>query len=416
MMEERYDDLAGLRERAKAEVSKVVVGQDRTVELLLVAALAHGHVLLEGPPGSAKTLLGRAVAHMFGAQFKRIQFTPDTTPAELNGMNVIKAGEQVFLPGAVFTNVLLADEINRTPPRTQAALFEPMQERQVTVDGKVHKLPDPFLVIATQNPYEHSGVFELPESQLDRFLFKINLEYADPENEFAMLNLPHNGIAPDMLGEVRPLLGVVGLDKARQELVATEVSDSIGRYIVALGRRTRDMPGVELGVSSRAMIHLMSASKASARLNGRHDVTIDDVREMAPYVLRHRMILSEGAYAVEVLQRAMDSRAGTAALARSTRRSASGPGRGLTARPARDSSRGEPGLGARGTPRSATLCPADEATTGEDWDSGTHRRGAVREPRSTCASARRPRSRRWSSGRTRRSSSCSSRHSPADTC
>ena len=255
MMEERYDDLAGLRERAKAEVSKVVVGQGRTVELLLVAALAHGHVLLEGPPGSAKTLLGRAVAHMFGAQFKRIQFTPDTTPAELNGTNVIKAGEQVFLPGAVFTNVLLADEINRTPPRTQAALFEPMQERQVTVDGKVHKLPDPFLVIATQNPYEHSGVFELPESQLDRFLFKINLEYADPDHELAMLNLPHNGIAPDMLGEVRPLLGVVGLDKARQELMETEVSDSIGRYIVALGRRTRDMPGVELGVSSRAMIH-----------------------------------------------------------------------------------------------------------------------------------------------------------------
>ena len=200
MLEERYDDLAGLRDKAKAEVAKVVVGQERTVELLLVAALAHGHVLLEGPPGSAKTLLGRAVAHMFGATFKRIQFTPDTTPAELNGVNVVKAGEHVFLPGAVFTNVLLADEINRTPPRTQAALFEPMQERQVTIDGKVHRLPDPFLVIATQNPYEHSGVFELPESQLDRFLFKINLEYADPDSELQMLNLPHNGIAPDMLG------------------------------------------------------------------------------------------------------------------------------------------------------------------------------------------------------------------------
>ena len=303
--EETYDDLADLRERAKAEVSKVVIGQDRTVELLLVAALAHGHVLLEGPPGSAKTLLGRAVAHMFGATFKRIQFTPDTSPAELNGVNVVKAGEHVFLPGAVFTNVLLADEINRTPPRTQAALFEPMQERQVTIDGKVHRLPDPFLVIATQNPYEHSGVFELPESQLDRFLFKINLEYADPDSELQMLNLPHNGIAPDMLGEVRPLLGVVGLDKARKELETTEFSDAIGRYIVALGRRTRDMPGVELGVSSRAMIHLMSASKANARLNGRHIVTIDDVRDMAPHVLRHRLILEKGADATEVLTRAM---------------------------------------------------------------------------------------------------------------
>jgi MoxR-like ATPase len=303
--EETYDDLAGLRERAKAEVAKVVVGQDRTVELLLVAALAHGHVLLEGPPGSAKTLLGRAVAHMFGATFKRIQFTPDTTPSELMGVNTIRAGEHVFLPGAVFTNVLLADEINRTPPRTQAALFEPMQERQVTVDGKVHRLPDPFLVIATQNPYEHSGVFELPESQLDRFLFKINLEYADPDFELAMLNLPHNGIAPDMLGEVRPLLGVVGLDRAREELMTTQVPDAIGRYIVAVGRRTRDMRGVELGVSSRAMIHLMSAAKANARLNGRHAVTVEDVQEMAPFVLRHRLIIEEGVDRDEVLRAAI---------------------------------------------------------------------------------------------------------------
>jgi MoxR-like ATPase len=305
--EETYDDLADLRQRAKTEVAKVVVGQDRTVELLLIAALAHGHVLLEGPPGSAKTLLGRAVAHMFGATFKRIQFTPDTTPAELMGVNTIKAGEHFFLPGAVFTNVLLADEINRTPPRTQAALFEPMQERQVTIDGKVHRLPDPFLVIATQNPYEHSGVFELPESQLDRFLFKINLEYAAPDFELQMLNLPHNGIAPDMLGEVRPLLGVVGLDRARKELETTQVSDAIGRYIVAIGRRTRNMPGVELGVSSRAMIHLMSAAKANARLNGRHVVTVEDVQEMTPFVLKHRIIVEEGVDRAEVLKAALDA-------------------------------------------------------------------------------------------------------------
>ncbi len=305
MMEERYDDLAGLRERAKAEVSKVVIGQDRTVELLLIAALAHGHVLVEGPPGSAKTLLGRAVAHMLGATFKRIQFTPDTTPAELNGVNTIRAGEHVFLPGAVFTNVLLADEINRTPPRTQAALFEPMQERQVTIDGKAHRLPDPFLVIATQNPYEHEGVFTLPESQLDRFLFKIELDYADAASELQMLDLPHNGVAPDMLGEVRPLLGVVGLDKARRELQTTVVPDAVGRYIVALGRRTRNVPGVELGVSSRAMIHLMGATKANARLNGRETVTIEDVREMAPYVLRHRLMVSAGTTADEALQAAM---------------------------------------------------------------------------------------------------------------
>src|SRR3990172_9319483 len=297
MMEEKYDDLADLRERAKAEVSKVVIGQDRTVELLLIAAVSHGHVLIEGPPGSAKTLLARAVAHMLGASFKRIQFTPDTTPA----------GEHVFLPGAVFTNVLLADEINRTPPRTQAALFEPMQERQVTIDGKPHKLPDPFLVIATQNPHEQEGVFPLPEGQLDRFLFKITLEYADAESELAMLNLPHNGLAPDMLGEVRPLLGVVGLDKARQELEHTEVPDSVGRYIVAVGRRTRELPGVGLGVSSRAMIHLVNAIKANARLNGRSTATIEDVREMAPYVLRHRIVVSGDMKVDTVLLDAMAS-------------------------------------------------------------------------------------------------------------
>jgi MoxR-like ATPase len=301
MMEEKYDDLAGLRERAQAEVAKVVVGQDRTVELFLIAALAHGHVLVEGPPGSAKTLISRAVAHMLGAQFKRMQFTPDTTPSELNGVNVVRGGEHVFLPGVVFTNVLLADEINRTPPRTQAALFEPMQERQVTIDGKSYKLPDPFLVIATQNPYEHEGVYILPEGQLDRFLFKIDLDYADAESEFAMLTLPHNGVAPDMLGEVRPLLGVVGLDKARQELEQTVLPEAVGRYIVAVGRRTRELPGVQLGVSSRAMIYLASAAKANARLNGRTEVTVEDVREMAPYVLRHRLIMEPGASADTVL-------------------------------------------------------------------------------------------------------------------
>ncbi len=305
MMEEKYDDFADLRGRAKSEVAKVVIGQDRTVELLLIAAVSHGHVLIEGPPGSAKTLLARAVAHMLGASFKRIQFTPDTTPAELNGVNAVRNGEQVFLPGAVFTNVLLADEINRTPPRTQAALFEPMQERQVTVDGRAHKLPDPFLVIATQNPFEHEGVYVLPEGQLDRFLFKIELDYADAESELSMLNLPHKGIAPDMLGEVRPLLGVVGLDKARLELESTDVPETVGRYIVALGRKTRELPGVDLGVSSRAMIHLVSAAKASARLNGRHVVTIEDVREMAPYVLRHRLIVQPGVNRDEVLLDAM---------------------------------------------------------------------------------------------------------------
>jgi MoxR-like ATPase len=306
LVEAPYESLIDLRERAKDEISKVVIGQERAVELLLVAALARGHVLLEGPPGSAKTLLGRATAHMLGAQFKRIQFTPDTTPAELTGINTIRAGEPVFLPGVVFTNVLLADEINRTPPRTQAALLEAMQERQVTVEGKGHRLPDPFLVIATQNPYEHRDVFELPESQLDRFLFKIVIEYSDAQSEYEMLDLPHKGVAPDMLGEVRPLLGVVGLDHARQELDATELPEEVGRYMVALARKSRNLPGVELGVSSRGIIHLASASKANARLNGRDEVTAEDVREIAPYVLRHRLILEDGVNADDVLRTVLE--------------------------------------------------------------------------------------------------------------
>jgi MoxR-like ATPase len=306
LVEATYVSLSDLREQAKEEVKKVVLGQDRAVELLLVAALARGHVLIEGPPGSAKTLLGRAVAHMLGAQFKRIQFTPDTTPRELTGEMVMRQGEPTFSPGSVFTNVLLADEINRTPPRTQAALLEAMQERQVTVEGRTQRLPDPFLVIATQNPFEHEGIHPLPESQLDRFLFKIELDYADPESEFEMLDLPHSGVAPDMLGEVRPLLGVVGLDRARDELNSTLVPEPVARYLVAVARETRSLPGVELGASSRAVIHLLSAAKANARLNGRHAVSVEDVQQIVAYVLRHRLIVRPGTSQDDALRQALE--------------------------------------------------------------------------------------------------------------
>jgi len=307
MSEGVYRSLIDLRDRAKAEVGKVVLGQDRVVELMIVAALTRGHVLLEGPPGSAKTLLGRAIAYVLGAEFKRIQFTADTHPTELMGKTVVRFGEQLFMPGALFTNVLLADEINRTPPRMQAALLEAMQERQVTVDGRSRKLKDPFLVIATQNSFETVGVYPLPESQLDRFLFKIALEYADEPSEYGMLRLPHDGLRPEMLGDIRPLLGVVGLEKARYELNSTVLPVEVGRYIVAMGRRTRELPGVELGASSRSLVHLVSAAKAIARLAGRDTVAVEDVLEIAPYVLRHRLIVEPGIDADEVLREAVES-------------------------------------------------------------------------------------------------------------
>ncbi len=290
MVQPSYESLAGLREDAKREVGRVVVGQPLAIELLLVAAISRGHVLLEGPPGSAKTLMGRAMAHVLGANFRRVQFTPDTTPDMITGTYITKGGEKVFMPGAVFTNVMLADEINRTPPRTQSALLEAMAERTVTVEGESHRLPDPFLVIATQNPFEHEGIYPLPESQLDRFLFKVELSYVDTEFEVEMLKLPHTGVTPDMLGEIKPLLGLVGLDKARRELDATIVPDEAARFVIALVRRTRELDGMILGASSRAAIHLMAASRATARLNARDTVTIEDIREIAPYVLSHRLI------------------------------------------------------------------------------------------------------------------------------
>ena len=301
-----FTNLGELRDAAKAEVSKAVVGQEGAVELLIVAAIARGHVLIEGPPGSAKTLVGRAVAHVLGAQFKRVQFTPDTTPDEITGRYEKKFGEIVFQQGAVFTNVMLADEINRTPPRTQAALLEAMQESTVTVDGNTHRLPDPFLVIATQNPWEHEGIFPLPESQLDRFLFKIELDYCDEEHEQEMLKLAHTGISPDMLSEIRPLVGVVGLDAARRELDATIVPDETIAFLVRLVRGTREMPGVALGASSRAAFHLLGASKAHARLDGRDTVTTDDVSTIAPWVLKHRLIC-EGITPAQALRQAIDA-------------------------------------------------------------------------------------------------------------
>jgi MoxR-like ATPase len=283
-----------IRAAVHEEIQKVVVGHEEAVDLLLVAAISGGHVLMEGPPGVAKTLLSGALARALGVSFSRVQFTPDTTPTEVLGETIMRAGEKQFLPGAIFTNVLLADEINRTPPKTQAALLEAMQERHVTVDGRTRWLPKPFLVIATQNPYEQEGVFDLPESQLDRFLFKAELGYGDEEEELRMLAIPHRGLMSDMLEDVVPRLDAFRLDGLQDHLAQTHVPDDVARAIIGVVRTTRERPGVVLGASPRAAIHLATAAKANARLAGRDTVMIEDVARMARPVLSHRIVVETG--------------------------------------------------------------------------------------------------------------------------
>jgi MoxR-like ATPase len=280
-----------LRDRVVAEVGRVVVGQDDAVERLLAAALVGGHVLLEGAPGVAKTLLANATARALGLTFQRVQFTPDMLPSDLTGTVTLLGGELAFRKGPVFTQLLLADEINRTPPKTQAALLEAMQERQVSVDGEPRPLPEPFLVVATQNPIEYEGTYPLPEAQLDRFLLKLDIGYPSEEDERALVQLPHNGVAPARLDEVKAVTTDDELLEARRDVDTTGVTPEVADYVVALVRRTRELPSVELGASPRAGVHLLAAARAAARLAGRGFVTPDDVAGMAPAVLRHRLIL-----------------------------------------------------------------------------------------------------------------------------
>ena len=280
-----------LRARMTAEVDKVVIGQRDTVDALLIAISVRGHVLLEGVPGVAKTLLANAFARAVGLRFTRVQFTPDMLPSDVTGTMTLRAGELAFREGPVFTNVLLGDEINRTPPKTQAALLEAMQEGQVTVDGAPRALPDPFLVVATQNPIEYEGTYPLPEAQLDRFLMKVDVGYPSESNELQILKLAHDGVAPATLQDVRPVFDPASLKELRARVDATGVTDEVLGYVSAIARKTRELPSVSLGASPRAAVHLLAASKARARLVGRDFVTPDDVAEMAPPVLRHRLVL-----------------------------------------------------------------------------------------------------------------------------
>jgi MoxR-like ATPase len=273
----------------RGEMAKVVVGQDAAVSGLIAALLVPGHVLLEGVPGVAKTLLARALAAALDLGFARVQFTPDLMPSDITGQSIYEhttAGFR-FREGPVFTNVLLADEVNRTPPRTQAALLEAMEERQVSVDGMARSLPVPFIVLATQNPVEYEGTYPLPEAQLDRFLFKLTVPYPSEAAEREVLARSDAGLDPHDLraSGVRPVANAEVLASARREAAAVRLDPVVQAYIVSLVRATRQAPSVSLGVSTM----LLKAAKAWAWLSGRSFVTPDEVQAVARPTLRHRV-------------------------------------------------------------------------------------------------------------------------------
>ncbi|PFG32561.1 AAA family ATPase [Sanguibacter antarcticus] len=283
--------LAGVRD----EVAKAVVGQEAAVTSLLIALLCRGHVLLEGVPGVAKTLLVRTLAASLDLDTKRVQFTPDLMPGDITGSLVYDArtAEFSFREGPVFTNLLLADEINRTPPKTQASLLEAMEERQVSVDGTPRPLPDPFIVIATQNPVEYEGTYPLPEAQLDRFLLKVLLPLPEREDEVEILARHAAGFDPRDLGAagVQATTTAAELEKARAEVATVRVAPEVLGYVVDICRATRRSPSLSLGVSPRGATALLATSRAWAWLCGRSFVTPDDVKALAHPTLRHRVQL-----------------------------------------------------------------------------------------------------------------------------
>lgn len=277
------------------QIGTVLIGQQEAVDRLFTALLAGGHVLLEGVPGIAKTLLAKTLAKTIKATYGRIQFTPDLMPSDVVGTTVysMKTSEFTYKPGPVFANILLIDEINRAPAKTQAALFEVMEEQQVTVDGITHPLAPPFMVVATQNPIEQEGTYRLPEAQLDRFLFRVTMHYPSLEEEAAILDrFRHGALSRDLVESITPLFDPTLIQECQQIVDAVKVSDDMVQYIAQIVASTRQHPDLFLGASPRASLAILRTAKASAAMAGRFFITPDDVQDVAVPALNHRIILT----------------------------------------------------------------------------------------------------------------------------
>jgi len=290
-------ELGGLyrsMENIRNEVSKVIVGQHTMLDLMLIGLLCDGHILIEGVPGVAKTLAAKLMAKIIDVDFSRIQFTPDLMPSDVVGTSVFNAkeGDFKFKPGPVFSNIILIDEINRAPAKTQAALFEVMEERQVTVDGTTHEMRFPFLILATQNPIEQEGTYRLPEAQLDRFIFKIDVQYPSLQEEISILTSQQGRNQQQLLEQVNKVLSPKELFEFRNLVQSIIVEPKLVEFIARIVYETRNNPALYLGASPRASLSILRASKATAALKGRDFVTPEDIKEIAGPVLRHRIILT----------------------------------------------------------------------------------------------------------------------------
>ncbi len=306
-------DLKDAAENIRSGIRQIIVGQDKLVKLLIAAILADGHVLIEGVPGVAKTLAAKLLARTLNVDFSRIQFTPDLMPSDVLGTSIfnMKSSSFEFNRGPIFSNVVLIDEINRAPAKTQSALFEVMEERQVTVDGNTYQMDEPFIALATQNPIEQEGTYQLPEAQLDRFLFKIEVGYPSLEEEQLILSEFHARKGVNDLKVVKPVLTKSKIKTLRDKVKAINIEQDLINYITAITHQTRNDGALFLGASPRASLAIMRAAKAMAGLAGRDFVTPEDVREVTPSVLRHRLLLTpekemEGVSTDTVIQQIVD--------------------------------------------------------------------------------------------------------------